>query len=64
MDGLTTLMNTSMWNKLKSAKEKVFELQRDFERNGFSSDFVYASRCKLTDAENQLRQHFKRLGVD
>lgn len=60
MDGYEILVKTDMWAALVKAREALFELQAAMERHGFHSDHAFAARGCVTDAENQLRLHFKR----
>jgi hypothetical protein len=59
MDGFETLVKSEPWIALQKAEEAVFQAQRVFEKTGFSSDCILAARRDLTDANNQLRRHFK-----
>ena len=59
MDGYEVLIGTDMWIKLRLAQEAAGVAQQAFEESGFAADEVFAARSKLTNAENQLRWHFK-----
>lgn len=61
MDGFEELVKTDMWKKLKLANNACFDLRVCLETNKFSSITVFEAIIKLTEAENVLRNHYKRL---
>jgi hypothetical protein len=59
IDGFLECVDSPQWKALKRAQSAVHELQVALEDDGFVSELAYRARVELTNAENQIREHFK-----
>jgi hypothetical protein len=64
MDGYPRLIKTRAWAKIREASAALFDLQMILEGAGKDTEFAYRTRVELGIVENQLRFHFKHLGID